>query len=105
MMTFVIWRNVINVNPLERLEMLPVQASHRYEKDHELKLALEVGRVLGGPQHIVALALQTAYLCVRRSVEVRDLTLADVRDNGILWENKKSSASDLKKKSIDRMVA
>ena len=100
MMTFAIRRGVINVNPLERLEMLPVQASHRYVEDQELQLTLEVGRVLGGPQHIVALAIQTAYLCVRRSVEVRDLTLADVRDNGILWENKKSSSSDFKRKVL-----
>ena len=86
MMTFVIWRNVINVNPLEKLEKLPVHASNRYVEDHEFEFefAREAGRVLGEPQYIVALPYQTAYLCVRRSAAVCDLTLADVRDTGIL---------------------
>lgn len=100
MMKLAVRRGVIKLNPIAELEMLPMQASNRYVEDHELELALAVGRDLGGPQHIAALALQTAYLCVRRSVEIRDLTIADVRDNGILWENKKSSASDFKRKVL-----
>ena len=100
MMTFAIRRGVVDVNPVEKLEMLPVQASNRYVSDLELELAMAVGRKIGGPQHIAALALQTAYLCVRRSVEVRDLKREDVREDGILWENKKSSASDFKRKVL-----
>lgn len=100
MMSLAVRRGVVHVNPVERLEMLPVQASNRYVEDQELQLALEVGRAVGKPQHIVALALQTAYLCVRRSVEVRDLTLADILEGGILWENKKSSALDFKRKVL-----
>lgn len=100
MMTLAVRRGVIHVNPIEKLEMLPVQASNRYVKDDELELALEVGRLAGGAQHIVALGLQTAYLCVRRSVEVRDLTQADILEEGILWENKKSTALDFERKVL-----
>ena len=99
-MTLAVRRGVIHANPLVNLEMLPVTASSRYVEDAELELALEVGRAMGGPQHIVALALQTAYLCVRRSVEVRDLKLEDLRESGIVWENKKASSSDFKRKVL-----
>jgi hypothetical protein len=47
------------------------------------------GRKMGGPQHIVALALRTAWLCVRRSVEVRALTRDQIGEDGILWKGAK----------------
>jgi hypothetical protein len=53
--------------------------------DAELELAVEVGRKLGGPRLIVALACKTAWLCLRRSVEVRALTRAQITDVGIEW--------------------
>lgn len=54
-----------------------------------MSLALELGRSKGGARLIVALALQTAWLCVRRSVEVRGITRDAIRDDGILWQDGK----------------
>lgn len=36
------------------------------------------------------MALKTAWLCVRRSVEVRGITRNSIRDEGILWQDGKS---------------
>ena len=43
------------------------------------------GKELGRPRHVVALALKTAHLCVRRSVEVRGLTRVQIKTDGIHW--------------------
>jgi hypothetical protein len=59
----------INANPFDGVERLRTVANARLVSDDELELAVEVGRRLGGARHIVALALKTAWLCVRRSVE------------------------------------
>jgi hypothetical protein len=78
-------RGLVAQNPLTDVEKLPTAPSTRYVKDQELELAVRVGRELGGASQIVALALQTAYLCVRRSVEVRDLRRTHVTPEGIKW--------------------
>ncbi|MBE7941364.1 hypothetical protein IM725_12370 [Ramlibacter aquaticus] len=57
----------------------------------ELDLAVEIGRKFGGARLIVALALRTAWLCVRRSVEVRGLTRDAISHDGILWHDGKDS--------------
>lgn len=76
----------IEANPFANVEKLATQKGDRYVTDRELGLAVEVGRRMGGPQHIVALALKTAFLCVRRSVEVRGLTRPQIREDGIEWQ-------------------
>jgi len=78
-------RRWLPANPFMGVEKLAVQRQARLVADHELALAVEVGRRMGGPQWICALALQTAWLCVRRSVEVRALTRDQITDQGILW--------------------
>lgn len=75
----------IKVNPFEGVEKLATTRNDRYVSDQELALAVEVGRRMGGPQHIVALALRTAWLCVKRSVEVRGLTRDQITAEGIVW--------------------
>ena len=50
-------------------------------------------RPLGSPRHIVALALKTAYLCVRRSVEVRALAREQITEAGISWTSAKRQKS------------
>lgn len=75
----------IAANPFDDVEKLRTTPSSRLVSDQELALAVEVGRRMGGPQHIVALALRTAWLCVRRSVEVRALTRDQITDAGVLW--------------------
>jgi hypothetical protein len=76
----------IESNPFAGVEKLATQKTDRYVTDSELALAVDVGRRMGGPQHIVALALKTAFLCVRRSVEVRALTRSQIREDGVEWQ-------------------
>lgn len=83
-------RGIIDVNPLTEIEKLPSIPSSRYVTDDELSLALEVGRSMGGAPHNVALALHAAYRCVRRSVEVRDLQVSDLCEEGVWWTDGKT---------------
>lgn len=87
----------IDANPFSSVEKLATQKSDRYVTDGELDLAVEVGRGMGGPQHIVALALKTAFLCVRRSVEVRGLTRHQIREDGIEWQSAKRQRGEAMK--------
>ncbi len=75
----------LSANPFDGVEKLATVKNDRLVTDTELALAVEVGRAMGGPQHIVALALRTAWLCVRRSVEVRALTRDQITADGIVW--------------------
>ena len=92
MLEFAIRKGMIESNPLDGLTKNRTTAERRYVTDDELALAVEVGRELGGARHIVALALRTAYLCVRRSVEVRALTRDAIKETGILWQDGKARA-------------
>jgi len=56
----------VKVNPFAGIEKLRTKKHDRAVSADELSLAVEVGRRRGGPQHICALALLTAYLCLRR---------------------------------------
>ena len=90
MLEHAIRKGALDANPLDGLEKLRVEKVKRYVTDDELALAVEVGRRCGGARHIVALALRTAWLCVRRSVEVRALTRDAIKETGILWKDGKS---------------
>jgi integrase len=81
---------LISVNPLAGIRKNKTTSARRYVTDADLALALEVGRAKGGTRHIVALALRTAYLCVRRSVEVRGITREAVTDAGMVWQDGKN---------------
>lgn len=87
----------IDTNPFANVEKLATNKGDRYVTDLELALAVEVGRGMGGPQHIVALALKTAFLCVRRSVEVRGLTRDQIREDGIEWQAAKRQRGEAMK--------
>lgn len=87
----------LKVNPFIGIEPLATEKEDRYVSDQELALAVEVGRRMGGPQHIVALALKTAYLCVRRSVEVRALTRPQIKDEGLEWRAAKRQKGEAAK--------
>lgn len=89
---FGIRKGVLDANPLDGLEKLKVDKERRYVTHEELQLAIEVGRRCGGARHIVALALRTAWLCVRRSVEVRALTRDAIKETGILWRDGKTKS-------------
>lgn len=82
---------LLDVNPLTKLTRNKTRKEKRLVHPHELALAVEMGRKIGGPQHIVAMGLQTAYLCVRRSVEVRAITRESITEQGILWRDGKDS--------------
>jgi integrase len=83
---------LLKANPFAGVERLATARVARCVADSELALAVDVGRRLGGPQHIVALALKTAFLCVRRSVEVRDLKRDQIGVDGIVWTGGKRRA-------------
>lgn len=77
-------------NPLQGLRKLKTRVNKRYVTDAELDLAVEIGRLKGGPRHIVAMALKTAYLCTRRSVEVRAIKRDAITADGVLWHDGKN---------------
>lgn len=76
---------MLKLNPFDGVEKLITETDARYVTEVELAIAVATGRRMGGPYLIVALALLTAYLCVRRSVEVRALTVAQITSEGIVW--------------------
>lgn len=83
-------KDKLDTNPFDGLEKLKVTKEKRYVTDAEMDLAVATGRRLGGARLIIALALRTAWLCVRRSVEVRALTRDSIKDTGILWQDGKT---------------
>lgn len=80
---------VIKSNPLDGLEKNRTIKKKRRVSQPEMDLATEIGRKFGGARLIVALALRTAWLCIRRSVEVRRLTRDAIKEDGILWNDGK----------------
>lgn len=82
---FAVRTRKIAVNPFEGVEKLRTARIDRRVSSEELALAVDVGRRMGGPQHICALALKTAFLCLRRSVEVRAFTRDQIKPEGIVW--------------------
>lgn len=82
-------KGLLAVNPFDELTRNKTVTARRLVTPQELALAVEMGRKMGGPRHIVAMALQTAYLCVRRSVEVRGITKDAITDQGIRWKDGK----------------
>lgn len=82
----------LSTNPFDGVEKLVTNKVDRLVSAQEMALAVEVGRRMGGPQHIVALALRTAWLCLRRSVEVRAMTRGQVTEAGIVWTGAKRQA-------------
>lgn len=91
---------LIAVNPFDGVEKLATSRRDRLVSDAELALAVEVGRRMGGPQHIVGLALRTAWLCLRRSVEIRALTRDQIIEDGILWEAAKRQRGEAVKRGL-----
>ncbi|MDP3164399.1 MAG: hypothetical protein Q8N06_02930 [Hydrogenophaga sp.] len=86
---YAIRKGLIEANPLDQITKNKTTKVLRYVEHEEMALAVEVGRRCGGARHIVALALRTAWLCVRRSVEVRALTRDALKETGILWQDGK----------------
>lgn len=79
----------MEANPLVGLTKNPVKRKKRLVTPQELALAVEIGRQLGGAAHIVAMGLKTAWLCVRRPVEVRGITRDGIRESGMQWQDGK----------------
>ncbi|MES2973344.1 MAG: hypothetical protein V4757_07030 [Pseudomonadota bacterium] len=86
-----IWKGVLAVNPLAQLAKNKTVKEQRYVTHEEMSLAVEMGRKFGGSRLTVALALRTAWLCVRRSVEVRGLTRDAIQEQGMLWTDGKGT--------------
>lgn len=92
---YAVRKGVVKTNPFDDVEKLKTRTTARLVTDDEMALAVEVGRSLGGTRLIVALGLQTAWLCLRRSVEVRALTRSQITDDGIVWQAAKRQAGQV----------
>lgn len=83
-------KGVVAENVLYRISKNKrVKQAGRYVTHDEMEIVVATGRLLGGPYHIIALALRTAWLCVRRSFEVRQIARDSITDAGILWTDGK----------------
>lgn len=83
-------KNIIQSNPLRGIRKNKTVVVKRYVTDIEIFIAQTVGRKMGGSCHIVAMALKTAWLCLRRSVEVRSITMQSITEAGIVWQDGKT---------------
>lgn len=79
----------LEANPLDGLTRNPIKRAKRRVSAQEMALAVEIGRQLGGASHIIAMGLKTAWLCVRRSVEVRAVMRDGIQEDGLLWHDGK----------------
>jgi integrase len=82
--------NRVLENPFTDVRKNKTAAVKRYVTDAEIDLAVDMGRKAGGSRHIVALALKTAWLCLRRSVEVRSIQNTAVTPEGLIWHDGKN---------------
>lgn len=82
-------------NPFDRVRKLLIIQNARLVTDQEMELALKAGRALGGSYQTVALALKTAWLCVRRSTEIRSLQVQQINEQGIAWQSGKRRLRDM----------
>ena len=87
---FGIRKKMLITNPFDGLTKNKTIKGRRLVTGVEMDLAVEVGRRYGGARHIVAMGLKTAWLCVRRSVEVRGIMREGIREDGVLWQDGKS---------------
>lgn len=97
---FGVRRGWLKANPFDGIRKLRTTKASRLVTTEELDLAVEVGRRMSGPQHICALALKTAWLCLRRSVEVRALTRDQIKDAGIEWLAAKRQPGEAQKSAL-----
>lgn len=82
---YAIRKNIIQSNPLDGLRKNRTVTIKRLVAPQEMALAVEMGRKHGGARLICALALKTAWLCVRRSVEVRGIMRQGIKPEGMEW--------------------
>lgn len=80
---------MIDTNPLQGLRKNKTAKTTRLVTNTEMDYALRAGRAHGGAWLIIALALKTASLCVRRSFEVRGLTGDAIGPDGLIWRDQK----------------
>lgn len=87
---FAIRKGMIESNPFDKItHNTVVGQAKRYVTDDEMALVQLAGEWAGPSYELIALALKTAFLCVRRSVEVRTISRECITDAGILWTDSK----------------
>lgn len=88
---FAIRKGMIESNPFHKISHNKVvEEPKRYVTNDEMELVQIAGKWAGPTYEIIALALKTAFLCVRRSVEVRKITRDSIMDTGIVWTDSKN---------------
>jgi integrase len=78
-------KGLLETNPFDGITKNKTIREKRLVSQTEMDLAVATGRRFGGARHIVAMALKTAWLCVRRSVEVRRIMTQGITEDGIVW--------------------
>jgi site-specific recombinase XerD len=87
---YAIRKGMIESNPFHKITHNKViEQKKRYVTDDEMEIVQIAGKWAGPTYEIIALALKTAYLCVRRSVEVRKIARDSITDTGIVWTDSK----------------
>jgi len=94
-MEYAVTLGILHNNPFDHVRKLKTKQTARLVTDQEMDLALTAGRALGGSSLVIALALKTAWLCVRRSVEIRALQVKQINEQGITWQSGKLRRSDV----------
>jgi hypothetical protein len=105
-------KGLLTINPFDHVHKNKTVKTKHLIAPHEMELAVKVGREWGGVKLIVAMALKTAWLCVKRPVEVRALTLEGITPGGLLWADGKSKTkpkvliewSDELRQTIDEVL-
>lgn len=82
-------KNLLTVNPFDGITKNKTIKVRRLVSAAEMDLAVATGRKFGGARLIVAMGLKTAWLCVRRSVEVRAIMTQSITEQGIVWQDGK----------------
>jgi len=92
---YAITLGILAGNPFDRVKKSKTKRTARLVTDNEMDLTVRAGRQMGGQYLVVALALKTAWLCLRRSVEVRALQVQQINEQGISWKAGKIRRSDV----------
>ena len=79
-------KNLLTINPFDGITKNKTIKVRRLVSAAEMELAVATGRKFGGARLIVAMGLKTAWLCVRRSVEVRAIMTQSITEQGIVWQ-------------------
>jgi integrase len=93
-------RGELEANPCRGIKYNKSKPNQKEVSDADLNFALAEARVRGGSYLILALCVYTAYLTASRPVEVRTLTRADIKEDGVEISIAKARAHQARKRKL-----